>query len=66
MIGNLLAFLGLLMFACATAARFLDEKSIACFAQIPFFGNIFTAAGNYVATACVLLLAAIALMKSGK
>jgi drug/metabolite transporter (DMT)-like permease len=63
-IGNLLAVLGLLMFAYTTVARFLGEKSIAGFTQIPLLGKGFTAVGSYAATACVLLLAAIALMKS--
>ncbi len=63
-IGNLLAVLGLLMFVYTTIGRFVGEKSIAGFTQLPLLGKGFSAVGCYAATACVLLLAAIALMKT--
>ena len=63
-IGNILAVLGLLMFVYTTIGRFLGEKSIAGFTQIPILGEGFTAVGAYSATACVLLLAIVALLNS--
>lgn len=63
-IGNLLALLGLAMFIYTTVGRFVGEKSIGGFTQIPILGNGFSAVGAYAATACVLLLAVIALMNT--
>ncbi|MDD4013383.1 MAG: hypothetical protein PHW14_04240 [Candidatus Omnitrophica bacterium] len=63
-IGNILAMIGLFMFVYTLAGRFIGEKSIAGFTQIPGFGQGFTAVGAFSATACVLLLAVLALLNS--
>jgi hypothetical protein len=63
-IGNILAVIGLLLFLYVTAARFIGEKSVAGFTQIPLLGQGFTAVGCYAGTACVLLLAIIALLNA--
>lgn len=63
-IGNILAVIGALLFVYITAARFIGDKSIAGFTQVPLLGNGFTAVGAYAGTACLLLLAVIALLNS--
>ena len=65
-IGNILAVIGAVLFVYITAARFIGEKSIAGFTQIPLLGQGFTAVGSYAATACILLLAVIAILNSKK
>ena len=62
-IGNLLALLGLALFAYTIVARFIGEKSVMGFSSLPLFGEGFTATGVFAGTACVLLLAVIALLK---
>ena len=63
-IGNLLALLGIILFAYTIAARFIGEKSILGLSQIPPLGEGFTAVGMFSGTACVLLIAVIALLKA--
>ena len=63
-IGNLLALLGLLLFAYTVVGRFVGEKSIMGFSSIPLLGKGFTAVGMFSGIACILLLAVIALLKA--
>lgn len=61
-IGNILALIGTLLFIYTIIGRFIGEKSIAGFTQVPMLEG-FTAVGMFSGTACVLLLAIIALLK---
>ena len=67
-IGNVLALLGLALFVYTIVGRFIGEKSIMGFTQIealkPYVGQGFTAVGMLSGTACILLLAVIALLKA--
>ncbi|MBD3426408.1 MAG: hypothetical protein GF409_04150 [Candidatus Omnitrophica bacterium] len=63
-LGNLLAIIGTVLFAYTVIARFIGEESIMGFTELPFFGEGFTAVGMLSGTACILLLAVIALIKS--
>ena len=63
-IGNLLALLGLLLFAYTIVGRFVGEKSIMGFSSIPFFGEGFSATGMFAGISCILVLAVIALLKA--
>ncbi len=64
-IGNLLALLGLLLFAYTIVGRFVGEKSIMGFTSaLPFLGGGFSATGMFAGISCILLLAAIALLKA--
>jgi len=63
-IGNILAVIGAALFVYITVARFIGEKSVAGFTQLPLLGQGFTAVGGYAATACILLLAVIAILNS--
>ncbi|MGB2601380.1 MAG: hypothetical protein WBD00_00680 [Candidatus Omnitrophota bacterium] len=65
-LGNLLALIGTLLFVYTVAARFIGDKSIMGFSQLPVFGGGFSAVGMFSAIACILLLAVIALIKSEK
>jgi len=62
-IGNLLAIIGALLFIYTIIGRFVGEKSIAGFTQVPYLEG-FTAVGMFSGTACILLLAVIALLKA--
>ncbi|MFH1877645.1 MAG: hypothetical protein ABH883_02450 [Candidatus Omnitrophota bacterium] len=63
-LANLLSLIGLLLFCYTIIARFIGEKSIMGFSKISIFNQGFTAVGMFSATACVLLLAVIAFLKS--
>ena len=63
-IGNILAIIGILLFVYTIAGRFIGEKSIMGFTQVPLLGEGFTAVGMFAGTACILLIAVIALLKS--
>ena len=63
-IGNILAIVGLLLFVYTILGRFIGEKSIMGFSSIPALGDGFTAVGTLSGTACILLLAVIALLKA--
>ena len=63
-IGNILAIVGLLLFGYTIVARFVGEKSIMGFSSLPLLGEGFTAVGVLSGTACILLLAVIALLKA--
>ena len=63
-IGNVLAILGVLLFAYTVIGRFVGEKSILGLSSIPVLGNGFSAVGMFAGTACILLIAVIALLKS--
>jgi hypothetical protein len=65
-LGNLLALIGTLLFVYTVAARFIGDKSIMGFSQLPVLGGGFSAVGMFSATACILLLAVIAFIKSEK
>ena len=62
-IGNILALVGTLLFIYTVIGRFVGEKSIAGFTQVPYLEG-FTAVGMFSGTACILLLAVIALLKA--
>ena len=62
-IGNILALIGTLLFIYTVVGRFVGDKSIAGFTQIPYLEG-FTAVGMFSGTACILLLAVIALLKT--
>ncbi|MEA3488812.1 MAG: hypothetical protein U9R44_00515 [Candidatus Omnitrophota bacterium] len=63
-IGNILALTGLILFVYTIVARFIGEKSVLGFSQVPLLEEGFTAVGVFSATACILLLAVIALLKA--
>jgi hypothetical protein len=69
-IGNLLTLIGLVLFAYTVAARFIGEKSVLGFTQIPalkaYIGEGFTAVGMFSGTACILLLAVICFLKANE
>jgi hypothetical protein len=63
-LGNLLAILGTILFVYTVIARFVGDKSILGFSQLPILGEGFSAVGMFSATACILLIAVILLLKS--
>ncbi|MFC1480071.1 hypothetical protein ACFL5Y_01330 [Candidatus Omnitrophota bacterium] len=67
-IGNLLALIGLIAFIYTVVARFVGETSILGLPDLPVVGETlgkgFTSVGMLSGTACVLLLAVIALLKA--
>lgn len=63
-LGNLLAIVGTLLFIYTVIGRFVGEKSIMGFSQLPVLGDGFSAVGMFAGTACLLLIAVILLIKS--
>ena len=67
-IGNLLAIVGIIIFVYTVIARFVGESSILGLSQVPvvgqYIGEGFSAVGMFSGTACILLIAVIALLKS--
>ncbi|MFC1548845.1 hypothetical protein ACFL5E_02690 [Candidatus Omnitrophota bacterium] len=63
-LGNLLAIIGTLLFVYTVVARFVGEKSIMGFTKLPLLGEGFSSVGVFSATACLLLIAVILLLKS--
>ena len=63
-IGNLLAIIGILAFAYTVVARFVGEKSVLGLSKVPGLEDGFTAVGMFSGTACILLIAVIALLKA--
>ena len=63
-IGNILATIGILLFVYTIVGRFIDEKSIMGFTQVPLLGKGFSAVGMFSGIACILLIAVIAFLKS--
>ena len=63
-IGNILAIIGILLFVYTVIGRFIGEKSILGLSSIPLLGNGFSAVGMFAGTACLLLIAVIALLKA--
>lgn len=63
-IGNILAIIGILLFIYTVVGRFIGEKTILGFTQVPLLGEGFTAVGVFSGTACILLIAVIALLKA--
>jgi len=62
-LGDLLALLGVLLFIYTVIGRFVGEHSIMGFSKVPLLGDGFTAVGMFSATACILLMALIAIIK---
>lgn len=64
-IGNILAIIGILLFVYTVVGRFVGESSIMGFTQVPFLpSGGFSSVGMFSGTACLLLIAVIALLKS--
>ncbi len=63
-IGNILAIIGILLFVYTVVGRFIGEKTIFGFTQVPLLDKGFTAVGVFSGTACILLIAVIALLKA--
>ncbi len=63
-IGNILAVIGILLFVYTIVGRFMGEKTIMGFTQVPLISEGFTAVGMFAGTACILLIAVIALLKA--
>ena len=63
-IGNILATIGVLLFVYTIVGRFIGESSIMGFSQLPLLGEGFTSVGVFSGTACLLLIAVIALLKA--
>lgn len=63
-IGNILAIIGILLFVYTVVGRFIGEKTIMGFTQVPLLGEGFSAVGMFAGTACILLIAVIALLKA--
>ncbi len=63
-LGNLLALVGTILFIYTVIGRFIGEKSIMGFSQLPVLGDGFSAVGMFAGTACLLLIAVILLIKS--
>jgi len=62
-IGDILSVVGILLFIYIIIARFVGEKSILGLSSIPGLEDGFTAVGAFSATACILLIAVIAILK---
>lgn len=60
-IGNFLATIGTIIFVYTVIARFANILGVS---QTPFLGENLTVAGMFSGTACLLLIAVIALLKS--
>lgn len=63
-IGNILAIIGILLFVYTVIGRFIGGSSIMGFSSLPFFGQGFSSVGVFSGTACLLLIAVIALLKA--
>jgi|GEM_PF-3036841 len=63
-IGDILAIVGIILFIYTIVGRFIGDKSILGFSQIPWLGGGFSAVGVFSATACLLLIAVIAYLKA--
>jgi hypothetical protein len=63
-IGNLLALIGILLFIYTIIGRFVAEESVLSLSNVPVIGEKFTLVGMLSGTACILLIAVIALLKA--
>lgn len=63
-IGNILAVVGIIIFVYTVIARFVGDKIDLGVSQAPALGEGFTVVGMFSGTACLLLIAVIALLKS--
>ena len=62
-LGDLLGFIGLVVFAYTLIARFVGGTSILGLSKIPLLGDGFSAVRTFSAAACILLLAVLAKLK---
>ncbi|NQT33194.1 MAG: hypothetical protein HQ594_05955 [Candidatus Omnitrophica bacterium] len=69
-LGDLLAILGIALFIYTIIARFVGEKSILGLSNVPVVGEYldkgFSAVGMFSGIACLLLIAAVLILKSKK
>ena len=67
-LGDILAVVGILMFVYTVIARFIGEKSVLGFSNLPVVGNLlkdgFSAVGMLAGTSCLLLIAVIIFLKT--
>ena len=63
-IGNILALIGILLFVYTVIGRFVGDTSIMGFSKVALLGDGFTAVGMLSGTACIMLIAVIAMLKS--
>ncbi|MFH1553149.1 MAG: hypothetical protein ABID83_05910 [Candidatus Omnitrophota bacterium] len=63
-IGNFLALIGIILFIYTVVVKFVPAASVISLSKIPVLSNyVFTPVGLLSGTACILLIAVIALLK---
>jgi hypothetical protein len=63
-LSGILSVIGSILFIYTVAARFIGDDSIMGFTRLPFIEDGFTAVGTFSGTACILLFAVLAKLKS--